>query len=257
MGRVAVAGGTGMVGSRLVAALRAAGHEVVVLSRSAGVDLVSGDGLAEALAGVEVVVDVTSTPSRSARQCVRFFGAVAGNLQRAAAASGVGRIITLSIVGIDGLDGGGAYGHYAGKLAQEAQTRAGSVPTVILRATQFHEFAGQMIDWTAVGPVLVCPRQPVQTVALDTVVEHLARLVEAPVEADHLTLDLAGPEKRLLSDLIRGTARARGRRLLVLPVWLPGETPRRIRDGALQAPPGAAIDGPDFGQWLAGTAQDR
>ena len=251
MTKIAVAGGTGMVGTKLVAALRDRDHEVVVLSRSAGVDLVAGHGLTEALHGVEVVVDVTSTVTTKAAECAAFFGAVAGHLQRAGAEAGVRLIVSLSIVGIDGLDGGGPYGHYVGKLVQERQIKAGSVPNVILRATQFHEFAGQMIDWTAKGGLMPCPKQPSQTVALDTVVQHLSALVDAPHNAGTLTIDLAGPEKRMLADLVRATARARGRKVLVIPVWLPGETPRRIRAGALQAPAGSIIDGPAFDEWLA------
>lgn len=251
MSRVAVAGGTGMVGTKLVAALRGRGHDVVVLSRSTGVDLVAGTGLDEAIAGVEVIVDVTSTVSTKASECAAFFGSVASNIQRAAAAAGVARVVTLSIVGIDGLDGGGVYGHYVGKLAQEQAVRAGSVPNVILRATQFHEFAGQLIDWTAKAGFMPCPKQPSQTVALDTVVDHLASAVESRHDAGTVTHDLAGPQKQLMADLVRATARARGRRLLVVPVWLPGDTPRRVRNGALQASQSAIIDGPTFDEWLS------
>lgn len=247
--RIAVAGGTGMVGGRVAAALRARGDDVVVLARGAGVDLVSGSGLADALAGVDVIVDVTSTPSRKASDCVAFFGAVAANLQAAGARAGVRRIVTLSIVGIDGL-GGGVFGHYDGKRAQEAATEAGPVPTVILRATQFHDFPGQLIEWTASGPLMPCPRQPVQTVELDAVVRHLVRLVDEPTERAHVRVDLAGPEKALMAQLVRKTARARGKRLVVVPVWLPGETARRVREGALQAAPGAIIDGCTFDEWL-------
>ncbi|HEX7739287.1 MAG TPA: NAD(P)H-binding protein [Marmoricola sp.] len=246
--KVAVAGGTGQVGAPVVEQLRSRGDDVVVLSRSEGVDLTSGSGLAEALDGVEVVVDCSSTTARETKACVDFFGSVATNLQAAAAAAGVRRIVTLSIVGIDGLDDGGPFAHYAGKLAQEAATEAGSVPTVILRATQFHGFPGQMIDWMAKGPFLLVPKQPVQTVDLDAVVNHLVGLVDAEVDSDHVRVDLAGPEKQLLADLVRATARARGKRLVAVPVWLPGGTARRIRAGALQAPAGAIIDGRTFAE---------
>ena len=247
--KVAVAGGTGMVGARVVGALEARGDEVVVLARGAGVDLVSGTGLADALAGVEVVVDTTSLVSRKAADCVAFFEAVATNLQRFGAAAGVSRIVTLSIVGIDGL-GGGVFGHYDGKRAQEAATAAGSVPTVILRATQFHDFPRQLIAWTASGPFMPCPRQPVQTVELAAVVRHLVRLVDEPVVAAHVRFDLAGPKKALMADLVRKTARAQGRRLVVVPVWLPGETARKVRAGALQASEASVIDGCTFDEWL-------
>jgi uncharacterized protein YbjT (DUF2867 family) len=252
--KVAVAGGTGLVGSKVVERLRAAGDEVVVLARSTGVDIVAGTGLAEALAGVEVIVDTTSTTARSPQECIDFFGAVARNLQAAAAAARVGRIVTLSIVGIDGL-GGGAFAHYDGKNAQERATEAGPVPTAILRATQFHGFAGQLIDWIAKGPLMPCPKQPVQTVDVDAVADELVALAHAAgggrLEGDRVRRDLAGPERALLGDLVRRTARARGLRLLVIPVWLPGKAAAKVRGGVLQAPPGATIAGGTFGEWLA------
>lgn len=250
--RIAVAGGTGMVGARVVEALKARGDDVVVLARAAGVDLISSSGLAEALTGVDVIIDATSLVSRRPEDCIAFFSAVASNLQKFGAEAGVGRIVTLSIVGIDGL-GGGVFGHYDGKRAQEAATLAGSVSTVILRATQFHDFARQLIEWTAKGPLMPCPKQPVQTVELDAVVRHLVRLASEPLKGAHLRVDLAGPEKALMADLVRRTARAQGRRLQVLPVWLPGETARKVRAGVLQAPAGAIIDGCTFDEWPEGS----
>lgn len=252
--RAAVAGGTGQVGSRVVERLRAAGDEVVVLSRSHGVDIVSGVGLVAALADVDVVIDTTSTTARSSQECVDFFSAVARNLQSAGATAGVRRIVTLSIVGIDGL-GGGAFGHYDGKNAQERATEAGAVPTAILRATQFHSFAGQLIDWVAKGPLMPCPHQPVQTVDVDVVADELVHLAQEAAAGQlgttRLRRDLAGPERRTLADLVRATARARHRRLVVVPVRLPGAAARRVRDGVLQAPRGAKIAGGTFEEWLA------
>jgi len=247
--RIAVAGGTGLVGTKVVERLRACGDDVVVLARSTGVDLVAGTGVAEALAGVEVVIDVTSTNARSSQEWVAFFGAVARHLQEAGAAAGVRRIVTLSIVGIDGL-GGGAFAHYDGKNAQERATEAGSVPTAILRATQFHDFAGQLTDWIAKGPVMPCPKQPVQTVDVDAVADELVALAHEDLTEQHVRRDLAGPVKRMLSELVRATARAAGRRLVVVPVWLPGASAAKVRAGALLAPPQAKIAGCTFEEWL-------
>lgn len=252
--RVAVAGGTGLVGAKVVERLQARGDEAVVLARSTGVDLTTGRGLAEALEGVDVVIDTTSIVAKKAAEYVAFFRAVAEHLQRAGADAGVRRIVTLSIVGIDGL-GGGPFAHYDGKRAQEAATEAGSVPTSILRATQFHGFAGQLIDWVAKGPVLPCPKQPVQTVDVDVVADHLVAMAHEETTEQHVRRDLAGPEKRLLADLARATAKARGQRLWVVPVWLPGATAKKIRGGALQAPPDAVIDGGTFEEWLATTSE--
>jgi uncharacterized protein YbjT (DUF2867 family) len=248
--KIAVAGGTGLVGSKVVERLRARGDEAVVLARSAGVDLVGGEGLDAALAGCEVIVDVTSVVARKPEEYVDFFGSVARNLQLAGAVAGVRRIVTLSIVGIDGL-GGAAFAHYEGKNAQERATEAGPVPTVILRATQFHGFAGQLIDWVAKAGILPCPKQPVQTVDVDAVAEELVELATSEHEDERVRVDIAGPEKQLLADLVRRTAQARGQKLRVLPVWLPGEAGRKVRDGVLQAPPGALIAGTTFEEWLA------
>lgn len=247
--RIAVAGGTGLVGSKVVARLRAGGDEAVVLARSNGVDLVSGSGVADALAGVDAIIDATSIAAKTPEEYVEFFGSVARTLQSAGAAADVRRIITLSIVGIDGL-GGGAFAHYDGKNAQEAATEAGPVPTAILRATQFHGFAGQLIDWVAKGPFMPCPKQPVQTVDVDAVADELVALAHEELAERHVRRDLAGPVKRDLADLVRATARARGRRLLVVPVWLPGAAAKKVRAGALQAPPGAKIAGGTFEEWL-------
>jgi uncharacterized protein YbjT (DUF2867 family) len=252
--KVAVAGGTGLVGSRVVERLRARGDEVVVLARSAGIDIVAGTGLREALAGVEVVIDTTSIVAKTPQEYIDFFGAVARNLQQAGAAAGVSCIVTLSIVGIDGL-GGGAFAHYDGKNVQERETEAGPVPTAILRATQFHGFAGQLIDWVAKGPLMPCPKQPVQTVDVDAVADELVTLAHEAASgqlgSDRVRRDIAGPEKRMLADLVRAVARARGRKLLVIPVWLPGAAAKKVRSGVLQAPAGATIAGGTFDAWLA------
>lgn len=247
--RVAVAGGTGLVGAKVVERLAAQGHEPVVLTRGTGVDLTTGTGLADALVGAAAIVDATSLVSTKPADTVAFFTAVAGNLQQAGAAAGVRRVVTLSIVGIDGL-GGGAFGHYDGKRAQEATTEAGEVPTAVLRATQFHGFAGQLIDWMAKGPLMPCPKQPVQTVDVDAVADQLVALALEEPAAQRVRRDVAGPEKQMMADLIRATAQARGRRLAVVPVWLPGATARKARNGVLQASPEAEIIGGTFAEWL-------
>ena len=244
--RVAVAGGTGLVGAKAVGALASRGDDVVVLARSTGVDLAGPAGLGAALEGVEAIVDCTSTSVRQVREVRDFFSTVARTLQEGAAAAGVRRVVTLSIVGLEPMAG---RSHYAGTLAQEAATRAGPVPATILRATQFHEFGGQVLARARRGPWVPVAIQPVQTVATDTVATHLARLAHGDQEGR--TVHLAGPQRQQLATVVRRTARARGARVLVVPVWRPGAAERHARAGAALPPPDALIDGPSFDEWLA------
>src|ERR1022692_4173638 len=139
--KIAVAGGTGVAGRWTVEALRAGGHEVIVIARSAGTDLVTGDGLDAALAGVDAVIDATNVASSGKRASSEFFEATARTLMRTAAVAGVRHIVALSIIGIDRVP----YGYYQGKLRQEKVLQESPVPVSILRAAQFHEFPGQYL----------------------------------------------------------------------------------------------------------------
>jgi uncharacterized protein YbjT (DUF2867 family) len=139
--RVAVAGGTGTVGRHVVAALTAAGHDPVVLARSRGVDLVSGRGLDDVLAGATALVDVSNLTTTRTRESVAFFDAVTRNLVAAGGRAGVKHHVALSIVGMDRL----RYAYYEGKRRQEELLLAGPAPASVLRCTQFHEFAGQVL----------------------------------------------------------------------------------------------------------------
>ncbi len=244
--KIAVIGGAGLAGRQAVAALEAGGDEAVVLSRSTGVDAVTGAGLDEGLAGVEVVIDTANAVSMERGAATAFFAGVARNLQAAGARAGVRRIVTLSIYGIDGLEG---RGYFAGKLAQEAATRAGEVPSTILRATQFHDFGGQLMQWTRKGPLVGVPIQPLQSVAVETVAAHLVRLAHGDEEGG--TVNLAGPRPDTLIRQVRRHVRAAGKRYVSVPLWLPGAAERRVRAGALVPRGDAVLDGPDFETWLA------
>jgi uncharacterized protein YbjT (DUF2867 family) len=155
-------------------------------------------------------------------------------------------VVTLSIVGLEAM---ATRAHYAGKLAQEAATRDGGLPATILRATQFHDFGGQLASWTRKGPFVPVPIQPVQTVDTGTVAQHLARLAHG--EDEGMTVALAGPQRSDLTTVVRRTMRARGVSGLVVPLWLPGSAERAARGGAALPPAGAVIDGPSFDEWLA------
>ena len=172
---IAVAGGTGTVGRHVVRIARARGHRVVSLSRAEGVDLVDGNGLAEALSGVDTVIDVANTQTLNGKKSVVFFTAVTGNLLQQGKAAGVRHHVALSIVGADKA----AAGYYAGKLAQEKLVRDSDLPWTILRATQFHEFAEQMLQRSSLGPLVLVPRMATQPVAAREVAEALVDAAEA------------------------------------------------------------------------------
>src|SRR5690349_9710692 len=141
--KIAVAGATGRVGRHLVDVLEAAGHDVVPISRSSGVNVVTGEGLSEALAGVDRVVDAAAGSSPDQQAATEFFTASARNLQEAGERAGVRRIVVVSIIGADRF----TTGYLAAKAAHERAMESGPIPVSILRAAQFHEFVEQLVEW--------------------------------------------------------------------------------------------------------------
>ncbi|MFF1597879.1 SDR family oxidoreductase [Streptomyces mirabilis] len=241
--RVAVAGGTGLVGRHVVEELTAAGHHPVVLARSTGVDVVTGTGLDAALAGVDAVVDVTNVTTTSAKKAIAFFDRVAHTLQDAGEQAGVRHHVLLSIVGIDRV----GLGYYQGKLRQEDVLKSGRTPWTVLRATQFHEFAQQTLDRVP-GPLAVVPRMRSQPVAAREVAHHLVRLVSAPAQG--MAPELAGPRVEQVVDMTGRLLRARHQRRLLLPVKMPGATGTAMTgDGLLPTGPGPR-GSQTFDEWL-------
>ncbi|MEV4446731.1 SDR family oxidoreductase [Streptomyces mirabilis] len=241
--RVAVAGGTGLVGRHVVEELTAAGHHPVVLARSTGVDLVTGTGLDGALAGVDAVVDVTNVTTTRAKKAIAFFDRVAHTLQDAGEQAGVRHHVLLSIVGIDRV----GLGYYQGKLRQESVLKSGRTPWTVLRATQFHEFAQQTLDRVP-GPLAVVPRMRTQPVAAREVAHHLVQLVSAPAQG--MAPELVGPRVEQLVDMTGRLLRARHQHRLLLPVKMPGATGTAMTgDGLLPAGPGPR-GSQTFDEWL-------
>lgn len=240
---IAVAGGTGVVGTYVVSALERAGHEAVVLSRAAGIDLEAGTGLDDALAGVDGVVDVSNVATQSRRRSIAFFASATGHLLEAGARAGVGHHVVLSIVGSDRVD----LGYYAGKREQERLTEAGPLPWSILRATQFHEFAGQVLAQTP-GPVAVVPRMRTQPVAASDVAAALAALVLGPPVGR--SVELAGPREEYLPDMARRLLAARGARRKVVAVRLPARGGAAMADGGLLPGTDAQLSQQTFDDWL-------
>ncbi|MFJ4223380.1 SDR family oxidoreductase [Microbacterium sp. NPDC089695] len=242
--RIAVAGGTGLVGRYVVDAAERAGHDVVVLARSRGVDVLTGEGLAAALAGADAVIDATNSGTTlSARKATRFFEAATRHLLAAEASAGVGHHVALSIVGIDGIDAS----YYAGKLAQERAVAAGSVPSTIARVAQFHEFAGQLLAGMG-GPIAVLPRMLMRPVAAREVGEHLVRVAESgPVGR---AADLVGPRDEVLVDVARRQLAFEGARRRVIEVRLPGAYGRGLASGSLRGGADAVQGTTTFDEWL-------
>lgn len=242
--KIAVAGGTGTVGRHVVDVVRERGHHAVVLSRSTGVDLVAGAGLAEALARIDAVIDVSSTQTLSDAESRAFFGAVTRHLLDAEAAAGVGHHVALSIVGVDLAP----YGYYAGKVLQEQLVEAGPVPWTILRAAQFHEFSSQLLQRMRFGPLVVVPRMQSQPVAAREVAERLVELAEGSPAGR--VRDLAGPRVERMHDMVRRSAAIAGVRGLILEVPIPGAYGKAMRDGTMLARPGADIGRQSFDEWV-------
>ncbi|MEU4428006.1 NAD(P)H-binding protein [Actinoplanes sp. NPDC024001] len=250
MSVIAVAGGTGLIGRMVVGAARRDGHEVRVISRSQGVDLMSGAGLDDALRGVRVVIDAANVTTMSRSKAVEFFGTTTGRLLEAGQRAGVAHHVALSIVGIDRVD----YGYYEGKRRQEELVTAAPVPWTILRATQFHEFAGQILDRVP-GPVVVVPRMLTQPVAAVEVAGELVRLAGA--EPAGFATEIAGPQQLDLVDMARDVIRARHQRRIVLPLRMPGAVGRAMAGGD-QLPKGEVTLGRiRFADWLASQELSR
>ena len=243
--RVAVMGATGRIGQYTVDTLRRSGHETVPISRSTGVDAYTGAGLDEALAGVDVLVDVCNTRSQDEAEIVDFFGTVTGNLLAAGQRARVGHHVLLSIVGIDH---GQHVPHYAGKREQERRVIAGPIPWSIVRSTQFHDFAAMVAGWTlqdgtaTIAPVLVQP------IAQREVGEMLAEV--ATGEPLGRTIDIAGPETQDLVDMARRTFAARGEQVRLVPTWR-GIFDTSMAGEVLLPGDGARLGSVTFDDWLA------
>jgi uncharacterized protein YbjT (DUF2867 family) len=242
--RIAVAGATGVVGRHVVAELGRRGHESVPFARSHGVDVMRLDGLADHLAGVDAVIDTLGITTSRRKPATDFFTTTSRNLLEAERAAGVDRHILLSIVGIDG----SSFGYYRAKVAQEEAARAIDPAVTILRATQFHEFAEQMLERMKAGPVVTVPRMRSATVAASEVAAALVDLAESPKPG---TVEMAGPEDHVMPDLVRRVAEARGKKARVITVKLPGSAGKAMADGSLIPQNPWRVGTQTFAAWLA------
>src|SRR5947207_8250407 len=203
--KIVVIGGSGLIGAKLVKNLRQQGHEVLPASPSSGVNTITGEGLAEALEGAHVVVDVANSPSFEDKAVLDFFETSGRNLLAAEATAGVGHHVALSVVGTERLL---ASGYFRAKMAQETLIKASSIPYTIVRATQFFEFVGGIAQSATEGQTVRLPPVLMQPIVSEDVAAVMADVARA--EPLNGTCDLAGPEPIRQDDLVRRFLNATG-----------------------------------------------
>jgi uncharacterized protein YbjT (DUF2867 family) len=246
--KIAVTGATGRLGRHLVEILAQRGHDVVPIARSKGVDVVSGEGLDGALAGVETIIDAATQPTPDEGAATAFFAASARNLQRAGAAAGAKRIVLVSIIGIDKFQGG----FNAAKLAQEQALLEGPLPVRIVRAAQFHEFVDELVGWMIQDGVAYLPEFRTQLVAARAVAEALAEAAEEPEIEDGRITEIAGPQEERLAGVAAALFASRGDSFEIRESRQPDDPDATAyAEGAALPNAGAKLAGPSFREWLA------
>jgi len=203
--KIVVIGGTGLIGSKTVAILRQGGHEVVAGSPKSGINSVTGEGLQQALAGAQVVIDLANSPSWEDHAVLEFFQTSSRNLLAAEAAAGVRHHVALSIVGTDRMPDNG---YFRAKVAQEEIIAASRIPYTIVRATQFMEFLGGIADSGTVGNVVKLAPGQFQPIASDDVAANVAEVALAAPRNG--IVEIAGPERAPLNEFIARYLKAVG-----------------------------------------------
>jgi uncharacterized protein YbjT (DUF2867 family) len=202
--KIVVIGGTGLIGSKVVKQLRLEGHDALAAAPDTGVNTLTGEGLAEALAGADAVVDVSNSPSFEDEAVMDFFRTSTGNILKAEKAAGVGHHVTLSVVGAERLE---ESGYMRAKMAQEKLIRQSAVPFSIIHATQFFEFIRRMVDAATIGNAVHLPGVLFQPMASDDVADAVAGVaVGPPING---TVEVGGPEQFRLDELVRRALAAR------------------------------------------------
>ena len=243
--KIVVIGGSGLIGANIVDRLRQNGHALVVASPSNGVNTVTGEGLAAALAGAQVVVDVANSPSFAPAAVLEFFQASTRNLLAAGAAAGVEHHVVLSVVGVDRLPDNG---YFRAKLAQEDLVRASRLPYTILRATQFCEFIEGIVNAGEADGVIHLSPALIQPIAADDVAAMLADLaVGAPLNG---IVEVGGPDRFPLDELGRKLLAARGDTRPVLADVHARYFGSELDDRSLVTGPGARAAPTRFFNWL-------
>jgi uncharacterized protein YbjT (DUF2867 family) len=246
--KIALAGATGRLGRPTVEILRERGHEVVPISRDDGVDVITSEGLAAALEGVDLIIDAATGPSPDQTEATEFFTTAVNNLQQAGAERGVEGVLVVSIIGTDHFN----TGYNAAKAVQERAHLNGPVPARILRAAQFHEFVAQLVEWGTQGDTAYLPQMRTQLVAARNVAEALADLVD---EADSAPIgnpiaEVAGPREESLLEAARLLTAQRGNGLRIEAGEFFDDPEGLYPAGAVLPGPVAKLAGPTYEEWL-------
>lgn len=244
MSKFAVAGATGRLGRHVVDVLTERGHHVIPMSRTTGVDVVTGEGLAEALTGAGSIIDVASWHDSEQEAATEFFRASARNLHEAGRRAGVARITAASIIGADKATAG----FLAAKKVHEELLLAGPLPVRVLRAAQFHEFVGRLLDWRR-GDVVHLPALPTQLVACRTVAEELVDLATGQEDPGPPIPEIAGPRREIMADAARLLGARRGIEVVGVDGSDMPDAEIAAAGGFLPSPH-AKLAGPTFAEWL-------
>jgi uncharacterized protein YbjT (DUF2867 family) len=245
--KIAIAGATGRVGHYTVEELNNRGQNTVAISRSNGVDIITGEGLKHALSGVDCIIDAASNPSPDQESATKFFTTAARNLQEFGSQAGVKQIIVVSIIGIDRFTSG----YMVAKIAHEKVSQSGRIPASIVRAAQFHEFVSQMMEWGMKDKVSYIPKMRTQLVAARTVAEFLADIATGNRSVTPPFVEIAGPKMENLVDAAKRLIARRGDQIQIEGVSDPADPDRVLyeTDGLLPSRD-AILAGPTFDEWL-------
>ena len=250
--KIVVIGGSGLIGTKLVSRLRQKDHEVVAASPNSGVNTLTGEGVAEAGAGAQVVVDLANSPSFEDKAVLEFFETAGRNLLAAEATAGVGHHLALSVVGADRLP---ASGYLRAKLVQENLIKASGIPYTIVRSTQFCEFIDRIVESCADGDVIRLSPALLQPIASDDVADAMAdAALGAPVNG---TIEIAGPEPLPLDQLARTLLNAKGDRREVIADVHARYYGTELNDQSLTPGDHPRLGSIRFEDWLSRTPAQR
>lgn len=243
--KIVVIGGTGLIGSKVVEKLKRQGHEAIAAAPNTGVNTITGEGLAEALAGADVVVDVANSPSFEDKAAMDFFQTAGKNITAAEVAAGVKHHVALSVVGTERLQ---SSGYFRAKLAQEAMIKSSPIPYTLVRATQFFEFIRAIAQSGTDGDTVRLPHSPFQPMAADDVAAAVAEAaMAAPVNG---VIEIAGPAVVHMDEIVAATLRHDADRRTVVTDPDASYFGVRLNDALLLPGPGARLGATGFDWWL-------